>query len=297
MTQVNTFSPVGSIANVSGGDPSNMSLQLRFAQLQMALAETAKQGALDNMDAIEQIQKEQQEVAGYLQEARQAQADAKSTGQPTPMSPETQAYMDENGLAYDKTAEKQREADIASCQDQIDKNNTYIANKQDQIDRNNAEIAKKQEQVDKNSQEIQAIMDKYPNKSPVTGMPIGMLLPSDMIKLNQLQSDNANLKNEIHNLSSTNVNHQRNINDAQNKNDQLEKDIAKLETDPISYTADQWDVAITSLKARQDSLGTNTQQMMVYIQDFMGQYNSYLQGANSSVQQSNQTLADLARLR
>ncbi|MCL2029305.1 MAG: USH1C-binding protein 1, partial [Deltaproteobacteria bacterium] len=63
------------------------------------------------------------------------------------------------------------------------------------------------------------------------------------------------------------------------------------------HSADDWEVAITSLKAHQDQLGTNTQQLMVYIQDFMGQYNSYLQGANSSVQQSNQTLADLARLR
>jgi pantothenate kinase-related protein Tda10 len=56
-------------------------------------------------------------------------------------------------------------------------------------------------------------------------------------------------------------------------------------------------VAINSLKAHLDQLGTNTQQKMVFVQDFMGQYNSYLQGANSAIQQSNQTLADLARLR
>ena len=34
---------------------------------------------------------------------------------------------------------------------------------------------------------------------------------------------------------------------------------------------------------------------MVYVQDFMGQYNSYLTGANSSIQQSNQTLGTIAR--
>jgi hypothetical protein len=33
---------------------------------------------------------------------------------------------------------------------------------------------------------------------------------------------------------------------------------------------------------------------MVFIQDFMGQYNSYLSGANSAVQSSNQTLQTLA---
>ena len=60
---------------------------------------------------------------------------------------------------------------------------------------------------------------------------------------------------------------------------------------------EEWEVAITSLKAHLDQINTNTQQKMVFVQDFMGQYNSYLQGANSAIQQSNQTLADLARLR
>jgi hypothetical protein len=46
-----------------------------------------------------------------------------------------------------------------------------------------------------------------------------------------------------------------------------------------------------------DALGTDTQQKMVFVQDYMGQYNSYLQGANSVIQQSNQTLGELARAR
>jgi pantothenate kinase-related protein Tda10 len=63
------------------------------------------------------------------------------------------------------------------------------------------------------------------------------------------------------------------------------------------HTKEQWGVAITSLQAKLDSLGTDTQQKMVFVQDFMGQYNSYLQGANSVIQQSNQTLGELARSR
>jgi hypothetical protein len=63
------------------------------------------------------------------------------------------------------------------------------------------------------------------------------------------------------------------------------------------HNKDEWGVAITSLQARMDSLGTDTQQKMVFVQDYMGQYNSYLQGANSVIQQSNQTLADLAKAR
>ena len=33
---------------------------------------------------------------------------------------------------------------------------------------------------------------------------------------------------------------------------------------------------------------------MVYLQDFIGQYNSYLQGANSAISTANQTLTAIA---
>jgi hypothetical protein len=66
---------------------------------------------------------------------------------------------------------------------------------------------------------------------------------------------------------------------------------------PLRFNKDEWAVVITSLQARLDSLGTDTQQKMVFVQDYMGQYNSYLQGANSVIQQSNQTLGELARAR
>ena len=58
---------------------------------------------------------------------------------------------------------------------------------------------------------------------------------------------------------------------------------------------DEWDVAITSLESRLEELGTGTQQEMVYVQDYMGQYNSYLQGANTQITNANQTLTNLAR--
>lgn len=61
------------------------------------------------------------------------------------------------------------------------------------------------------------------------------------------------------------------------------------------HNKDEWDVAITSLESRLEQLGTDTQQQMVYIQDYMGQYNSYLQGANTQISNSNQTLTSLAR--
>ena len=63
------------------------------------------------------------------------------------------------------------------------------------------------------------------------------------------------------------------------------------------YTADNMVVIIESLQAKLDTIGTDTQQQMIYVQDFMGQYNSYLTGSNSVIQQANTTLAELAKAR
>ena len=74
---------------------------------------------------------------------------------------------------------------------------------------------------------------------------------------------------------------------------QMEKRLATLKP----YTAGDLEVIAQSLKSSLDHLGTDTQQKMVFVHDFMGQYNSYLQGVNSLLQQAKQTLAELARLR
>lgn len=152
-------------------------LQLQFAKLQLALAEMSKNNALGYIDSIQKSQEDQKKVSQMLQDARQAQADAKAKGdKATEMPTELKKYMDDNGLAYAK-----------------------------------------------------GTVDTKKNT--------------------------------------------------------------------ISFTKDEWEVAITSLKAHLDQLGTDTQQKMVFVQDFMGQYNSYLQGSNSAIQQANQTLAELARVR
>ncbi len=62
----------------------------------------------------------------------------------------------------------------------------------------------------------------------------------------------------------------------------------------FKHNKDEWDYNIQQLTSYRDQLGTDTQQLMVFVQDFMGQYNSYLQGANSAIQQGNQTLQSLA---
>ena len=61
------------------------------------------------------------------------------------------------------------------------------------------------------------------------------------------------------------------------------------------HSADQWDYNLKSLTNYQEQIGNKTQTLMVYLQDFIGQYNSYLQGANTQISNANQTLTSLAR--
>ena len=61
-----------------------------------------------------------------------------------------------------------------------------------------------------------------------------------------------------------------------------------------AHDKDQWNVAIQSLTNYQESISNQTQTLMVYLQDFISQYNSYLQGANSAVQEASNVLTSIA---
>ncbi|WP_286035890.1 hypothetical protein, partial [Succinatimonas hippei] len=52
---------------------------------------------------------------------------------------------------------------------------------------------------------------------------------------------------------------------------------------------------ISNLESSQEELGTDIQQQMVFVQDYIGQYNSYMQGASSAISTANETLKSLAR--
>ncbi|WP_300717887.1 USH1C-binding protein 1 [uncultured Desulfovibrio sp.] len=200
MSQVN-FSSTSSVSFGELGPTT--SLQLMFAQLQLELAETAKTQAMDKMDAIATAQDEQKLVSQLLNEARQAQADAKA------------------GVGNDQA-----------------KTQTYELPKQDA----NGNVV------------YETVTETVPKGNNATFMSQEMV---DYMDANGLAYDK------------TGNNH--------------------------SHSADEWDVAITALESRLEELGTNTQQEMVYVQDYMGQYNSYLQGANTQIANANQTLTNLAR--
>ncbi len=62
-----------------------------------------------------------------------------------------------------------------------------------------------------------------------------------------------------------------------------------------THNADEWDYNLKSLTNYQEQIGNKTQTLMVYLQDFIGQYNSYQQGASSAISEANQTLTNIAR--
>ena len=63
----------------------------------------------------------------------------------------------------------------------------------------------------------------------------------------------------------------------------------------LAHNSDEWDYNLKSLTNYQEQIGNKTQTLMVYLQDFIGQYNSYLQGANTQISNATQTLTNLAR--
>ncbi|MDR3043529.1 MAG: hypothetical protein LBU75_04600 [Desulfovibrio sp.] len=167
MSQVNNNSSVSSIMDSIDLGPTG-SLQMLFAKLNLAQAQLAKNGAMENINKIQKSQEAQKECAAMIAKARDLQNQAKAGDKCTDMPADMKDYFQKNGLKYDTKGN-----------------------------------------------------DDHHNK-------------------------------------------------------------------------DEWEYNIQSLTAYRDQLGTDTQQLMVFVQDYMGQYNSYLQGANSAIQQGNQTLQSLA---
>ncbi|MBR5882565.1 MAG: hypothetical protein IKY97_03690 [Mailhella sp.] len=61
------------------------------------------------------------------------------------------------------------------------------------------------------------------------------------------------------------------------------------------HTSDEWDYNLKSLTNYQEEIGNKTQTLMIYLQDFIGQYNSYQEGAMSAISEGTQTLRSIAK--
>ena len=62
-----------------------------------------------------------------------------------------------------------------------------------------------------------------------------------------------------------------------------------------AFTSDEWTTHIQTLSSYETSIGNKTQTLMVYLQDAISQYNSYLQGASATISKMGEVLRDIAR--
>ena len=62
----------------------------------------------------------------------------------------------------------------------------------------------------------------------------------------------------------------------------------------LASNYDEWTYNLESLTNYQESISNKTQTLMVYLQDFISQYNSYVQGANSAISQAAQVTTAVA---
>ena len=65
----------------------------------------------------------------------------------------------------------------------------------------------------------------------------------------------------------------------------LEKDI----------NSDNIELVIENLESKSETATSSIQQQMVFVQDYIGQYNSYVQGASTAISDANSVLTNLAR--
>ena len=61
------------------------------------------------------------------------------------------------------------------------------------------------------------------------------------------------------------------------------------------FSPEEWEFALKGLSNAQEEIASQAEQLMTMIHDFMGQYSSYLSGANSALRSANQLMAGLSR--
>ncbi|MDO5352396.1 MAG: hypothetical protein Q4E81_06170 [Succinatimonas sp.] len=62
-----------------------------------------------------------------------------------------------------------------------------------------------------------------------------------------------------------------------------------------SFTKDKMETIISNLQTKQDTIGSGIQQQMVYVQDYIGQYNAYTSGSTTAISEANSTLKTVAQ--
>lgn len=255
---VNQTSGTDAVNGLNFGTGGNV--QLIFAQLQMELAKTNKNAALDK---IEDIRLQQSDSAAYTE---------------TINAMRTLSSYDVEKYGEIPTDPKELQAEIDACQAAYDDvKTTYEAHKDDTSHTHALSTAThnywNENQYVKGLDGYEDLQRGSDNKHYPYELKGGMEALSE--RLNALKAMQTAISTQTSDKVSV-------INDCG----------ISLKSDFSSDDVKQW---IASLEATQEELGTDIQQQMVFVQDYMGQYNSYTQGASSAVSDSSETLKTVAR--
>jgi hypothetical protein len=238
------------------------SVQLMYAKLQLMLSEANKKKALSYMDEVLAIQEESKQLGAFINQLQASKADKKFE-----FSPEIKEYMDKNGIQCSgavtrippvptKTI-KLKDVEISGLSPVTD------SNKSQAIAKYGAEaIEAFQKDPTKTSYEI--------DKGTITvsvQKTTGKRKKAKTITVNENKQCKIVLK--------------------------FDKAADYKTKQTVKCDKDQFDANITALKSYQEQLGSKTQSIMVFVNDFMAQYSSFLTGANSSIEKHNQTLTTI----
>lgn len=257
---------IGNNYNMSVGNSltsGNVSVQLIFAQLQMELAQANKDSALSKIDMIKERQAESKAITDAINNLRSIKT----------------AYDNKDDIKKIGTFDKN-----AKFEDELKEANGYLAEaktlqaqaKEGGDNKNSAQASQnKASSGEVESTDMTNAMESYYKKFGIDYDNSGK---SSRQNFNEWNRAISNLDNRINFLEAAVV---------------LQKNGIEIPEGKI--TSEDIDSLIASLESVQEQVGSNIQQEMIFVQDFMGQYNSFSQGASSAIAKYSDVLSALAQ--
>jgi hypothetical protein len=250
---------VGGVAGAAGisgiGNSSEMNLSTMFAMLQLEMANDKKAQAEGVISDIKKENEILRQARQQLQEARLAKSAESADTSSTPVSPELSSFAAEHGVVLDTGTKVETEA-LVQARQFLEEAKTL----QSKADSKNGDAANPVCSSD--TPEMRAFCDKYNIQRP--------------------NADKDNRYGGIH----------ANTNEWPTYITNLEAFIAT--EDAKTTTKIDWDMNIRNLETFIESRGLDTQTKMVQLEDLMGKYNAWTQGASKTISDGNQLLQSIA---
>jgi hypothetical protein len=244
-------------------DLGSGNLYLLYAKLQLVLADANKKKARTYMDEVLATQEEVKQVNAYV-----TQLQAKKADKNFEFSTEIKEFMDKNQLQTSgsvKTTKPDPTRTIKLTDVDISGSGLSSVN-----------TSQKSAMVTKYGADAIEYFQKNPKANSYTVEKATVMEKTTVTK-------KTGKRNKVETVE---------VNKPKSCNVVFKRD---AETNYKSHTSltcnkEQFEANIASLKNYQEQLGSTTQIKMVFINDFLSQANSYTQGANTSVDKSNQAL-------